>query len=530
MSLQWELSRDVPEDTATVGRAIFKEGHPYRQLGDRFEQLLPEEDLFRPMYAETGRGAISPLLLSLVTVFQMLEKLADRYAAEMVVARIDWKYALHLPLLYSGFHFTDLYAFRVRLLEHGEERLVFERILAKLKVLGLIKQRGKMRTDSTHILAVVQRLTQLELVTECLRVAVEATAEVALEWLDQTLPPAFVEVYSMRQREYGLSDAKVKHRLAQAAKDGYWFLAQVERSAPQAVQQLPEVEVLRTVLQQQFPSGPDGPPAKRPTGRDVIETPHESEARRAVKREQSWVGYKMQVTETCDENAPHLIVDLEPTEALANDSPELRNVQARLEKQGTLPGEQQVDQGYMSGENLVKSAELGIQLLGVPLGDTQGPPGFRQADFQIDEVAQQATCPDGQKSATWSARAHPAGEPPTIQIRFESKTCQQCQFWGVCTHSLQGRSLTLHPYRAALQARRAEAKTEAFRERLHLRAGIEATISELTRGHQMRRARYRGRAKLRLQAYFTATAVNLKRVLRWLVQSGQSSTPYLSHC
>ena len=530
MSLQWELSRDVPEDTATVGRAIFKEGHPYRQLGDHFEQLVPEESVFGPMYAETGRGAISPLLLSLVTVFQMLEKLADRYAAEMVVARIDWIYALHLPLLYNGFHFTDLYAFRVRLLEHGEERLIFERILAKLKALGLIKQRGKMRTDSTHILAVVQRLTQLELVTECLRVAVEATAEVASEWLEQTLPPAFVEVYSMRQREYGLSDAKVKHRLTQAAKDGYWFLTQVDQSAPRAVQQLPEVEVLRTVLQQQFPQGPDGPPAKRPTGRDVIETPHEAEARRAVKREQSWVGYKVQVTETCDNDRPHLIVDLEPTEALANDSPELRNIQARLEKQGTLPTEQQVDQGYMSGENLVKSAELGIELMGVPLGDTQGPPGFRQADFQIDEVAQQATCPDGQKSATWSARAHPAEKPPVIQIRFESKTCQQCPFWGLCTRSPQGRSLTLHPYRAALQAQRAEAKTEAFRQRLHLRAGIEATISELVRGHQLRRARYRGKAKLRLQAYFTATAVNLKRVLRWLVQPGQALTPYLSHC
>jgi len=530
MSLQWELSRDVPEDTAAVGRTIFKEGHPYRQIGDHFDQLLPEENVFGPMYAETGRGAISPLLLSLVTVFQMLEKLADRYAADMVAARIDWKYALHLPLLYSGFHFTDLYAFRVRLLEHGEERLVFERILAKLKALGLIKQRGKMRTDSTHILAVVQRLTQLELVTECLRVAVQATAEVGSEWLDQTLPPAFVEAYSVRQREYGLSDAKVKHRLAQAGKDGYWFLTQVDQSASEAVQQLPEVEVLRTVLQQQFPSGPDGPPAKRPTGGDVIETPHETEARRATKRDQHWIGYKMQVTETCDDDLPHLIVDLEPTEALANDSPELRNVQARLEKQGTLPGEQQVDQGYMSGKNLVKSAELGIKLMGVPLNDTQGPPGFRQADFQIDEVAQRATCPGGQTSATWSARAHHAGEPPAIQIRFESKSCQQCQFWGICTRSPQGRSLTLHPYRAALQARRAEAKTEAFREQLHLRAGIEATISELVRGHQTRRARYRGKAKLRLQAYFTATAVNLKRVLRWLVHPGQVLTPYLSDC
>ncbi|MBM4429970.1 MAG: IS1182 family transposase [Chloroflexi bacterium] len=528
MSLQWELSRDVPEDTATVGRMILREDNPYRQIGDRFDELLPEENVFGPMYAETGRGAISPLLLSLVTVFQMWEKVTDRYAAEMVAARIDWKYALHLPLLYRGFHFTDLYAFRVRLLEHGEERLVFEQILAKLKALGLIKQRGKMRTDSTHILAVMQRLTQLELVSECLRVALQATAQVASDWLEQALPPTFVEAYSERQREYGLSDAEVRRRLAQAGKDGYWFLAQVDQSAPKVVRQLREVVVLRTVLQQQFPSGPQEPPAKRPTGRDVIETPHEAEARRATKRDQSWIGYKVQVTESCDGDLPHLIMDLEPTDALANDSPELCHVQARLQKQGTLPGEQQVDQGYMSGENLVKSAELGIKLMGVPLADTQSPPGFRQTDFRLDEVAHQATCPSGQTNAVWSERTRRAGEPPTIQIRFEAKTCQHCVFWGRCTRSPQGRSLTLHPYRAVLQARRAEAQTEAFREQLHLRAGVEATLSELIRRHHMRHARYRGKAKLGLQAYFTATAVNLKRALRWLSQPEQVNKPCLS--
>lgn len=51
--------------------------------------------------------------------------------------------------------------------------------------------------------------------------------------------------------------------------------------------------------------------------------------------------------------------------------------------------------------------------------------------------------------------------------------------------------------------------------RLHVRAGIEGTLSELVRGHRLRWARYRGQAKLRLQTYFTAIAVNLKRVTRW---------------
>ena len=69
-----------------------------------------------------------------------------------------------------------------------------------------------------------------------------------------------------------------------------------------------------------------------------------------------------------------------------------------------------------------------------------------------------------------------------------------------------------------MHARRAEAQSEAFLEKLHLRAGIEGTTSELVRAHDLHFARYRGQARLRLQAYFTAVAVNLKRLARWWVQ------------
>jgi transposase len=516
MSLQWFLQREVPADTATIGQVILKPNNPFRQIGDRFNDLFPEESIFAPLYFDTGRGARPPLLMALVTVFQMLEKVPDRLAADYVVSRLDWKYALHLPLTYTGFHFTDRFAFRQRLLEHEQERLPFEAFSFQLKKLGFLKARGQMRTDSTHMLGVVQRLSQLELITESLRVALHAVTALAAEWVTQTLPPAFPEAYAQPQSEYGLSEAKVQQRLVQVGRDGFWFLNQLEHSAPEGVRHLPEVEVLRTVLQQQFPNGPGNPPTlKRKMGHDMIESPHEPEARFGKKRGKDWIGYKVQVTETCDEDAPHVIGDVAVTGALDNDAPELPHIQARLQERELLPSEQQVDQGYMSGQNLVDSAESGIQLMGVPLNDTQGPAGFRQGDFQIDEVHHQATCPAQQASVVWAERASPAGRPPAIQIRFDGKTCRTCPGFGRCTVSPQGRSLTRHPYRTELNARRAEAQTEAFRERLHLRAGIEGTLSELVRAHRLRFARYRGKVKIGLQGLFTAVAANLKRVVRW---------------
>jgi len=523
MSLQWELNRQIPEDTARLGQAILRADNTYRRIGDFFDDLFPSEEVFADLYESSGRGAIPPLLLELVTVFQMLEGVPDRVAAEWVVSRIDWKYALHLPLDYAGFHFTDLYAFRQRLLAHGRERWLLDELLVKLKGMGLIKQRGKVRTDSSHMLGVVERLSQLELVTESIRVALRVVGLVEPEWVDKHVPASFREVYERRQSEYGLSEREVTDRLVKAGKDGFWFLAQVEHSELRTIQELAEVKTLRTVLQQQFPSGSGKPPAPtRPSGGETIESPHETQARRSTKRGNSWIGYKFQVSESCDEDRPHLIVDIDVTPATANDCPELPKIQTRLKERDLLPGEQQVDQGYMSGKRLAESQALGIKLMGIPLNDTQGPQGFRQADFAIDEVAHQATCPAGHTNVVWSEKQAEDEPAPSISIRFDAITCQQCSNFGICTNCRQGRSLTLHPYRQLLNQQRDQAQSEDFKQKLHLRAGIEGTVSELVRAHGLRRARYRGLPKTRLQACFTAVATDLKRLARWLARSQSS--------
>jgi transposase len=65
-----------------------------------------------------------------------------------------------------------------------------------------------------------------------------------------------------------------------------------------------------------------------------------------------------------------------------------------------------------------------------------------------------------------------------------------------------------------LQARRQEQTTDAFKQRMRHRNAIEGTQSELVRAHGLRRARYRGLAKVKLQNYFIGAACNVKRWLR----------------
>ncbi len=516
--IKWRLSRSVPAETAALALPLMSETNIYRQIGDRFAELMPTEAVFEPVYSYKGRGAISPLLLALVTILQMMEKVPDRVAADFVVFRMDWKYALHLPLSYKGFHFTDLYAFRQRLVQHGAEKLVFDQVLAKLKAMGLIKERGKVRTDATHVVALLNRLSQLELVRESIRAALDAVSVLAPAWLNETVPLTFCEAYGQRQNDYRVSDSQIAKQLFEAGRDGYWFLAQLERSAPAHVQRLSEVETLRTVLGQQFPQGPDaGPTKKRPAGRGIIETPHDPEVRCSMKRSLAWQGYKLHITETCEQDLPPLLVDIEVTDATAGDNSQVPEIQERLAERKIHPCKQLVDEAYVSGPDLARSAKEGIDLFGRMQKDHRAAQGYRQANFQIDEERKVAECPAGHLSNVWSEKVVDDGRTK-IEIRFDSKTCRECPAFGVCTTSSQGRSLLLNPYRVEVEAARARQETTEFKLEFRLRSQIEGSISELVRAHDIRHTRYRGRVKTRLQACFTATAANLKRAIRWSLQ------------
>ena len=95
-------------------------------------------------------------------------------------------------------------------------------------------------------------------------------------------------------------------------------------------------------------------------------------------------------------------------------------------------------------------------------------------------------------------------------------------------HTVGARVLILQPneqaYRALQQARDRE-QTPEFRAVYAKRAGVEGTIAQAVRTCEMRRARYVGSKKLRLQAFFTATAMNILRACAWMAEGVPASTP-----
>ena len=192
----------VPKETRRVARAAFPKGALCLQLAELLGPVYHDAE-FADLSSPCGRPAEAPARLAVATVLQSVEGLSDREVADAVRSRIDWQYALGLELDDAGFDHTVLSEFRAQLVEHAATTRLLDTLLDRLRERGLLKARGRQRTDSTHVLAGVRTLTRLERVGETLRAALNALAVAAPEWLRTVAAPEY-ERYGHRVERYRL--------------------------------------------------------------------------------------------------------------------------------------------------------------------------------------------------------------------------------------------------------------------------------------------------------------------------------------
>jgi len=291
--LKPQAARVMPVEMESLGIILLKPDNPYRLVGERLYAQYHEAD-YADLYPAEGQPALSPVDLAFVTVFQYMEDLSDRQAAEAMRMRLDWKYALHQPVDYAGFNFSVLSEYRMRLVAHEAEGRVFKAVLEQFKGMGMIKARGRQRTDSLAVLTRVRTLNRIELVVETLRLAVVALLAAEPEWTRATIPPSWEERYGKRCVAERLSESERAVLQAETGQDGQWLLERLAApSTPKGLSELPEVKVLRTVWAQQYEIRERAVIFRKPgayDGETQIQSPHDPEARWSKKREQEWIG------------------------------------------------------------------------------------------------------------------------------------------------------------------------------------------------------------------------------------------------
>jgi DDE family transposase len=159
---------------------------------------------------------------------------------------------------------------------------------------------------------------------------------------------------------------------------------------------------------------------------------------------------------------------------------------------------------------------VGIELVTPLLADTsvqaRAGVGYDRAAFAFDFEARRATCPQGKVSATWNPVVKPEGTAAVVS--FARADCIPCPARELCTTSKAMRRQPTIPPREVhelQQTARAAQKTAHWQARYAVRAGVEGTINQAI-DLGIRRARYRGIDKTRLDHVLCATAINFIRL------------------
>jgi transposase len=523
--LQPQPVGSIPDDTLLVAKAAIPGGNTCIKLRDHLGTIF-HDSLFEQLFPKRGQPAAAPWRLALVTIMQFAEGLSDRDASEAVRTRIDWKYLLGLELSDPGFDYSILSRFRDRLIVGDAEMLLLERLLEECNSLGLVRAGGDARTDSTHILGSIRRMNRSELVGETLRASLNVLSSVDPNWMVDNVDPSWYLRYARRfgyPRETLSKDAIVA-AAEDIGREGMVLLERIWRDdAPSYLRSLPAIETLRRCWLAQFWTdngvlhwrhAGNLPPAPL-----RIDSPYDIEARYCIKRSTEWVGYKVHLTEVCSPGSPHLITNIETTHAHTPDAAHVARCQDDLAQRNLLPRRQFVDGSYIGSQIVLESRKKhNIELIGPAKQNwhrRQVNSGYDLSAFKIDWDGHFAICPQGKKSTGWWSATSHTGRL-SIHTKFSRTDCAKCSVNQLCTKSgtKDSRKLALLPREEHewLAASRLEQRKPEWKQEYNKRAGIEGTISQGVRSVGMRRSRYRGLSKTRLQNVAVACAINLQRL------------------
>lgn len=371
-----------------------------------------------------------------------------------------------------------------------------------------------------------------------MRSAVEGLATVVPDWIAQIADPSWYERYAKPMFSFRAPKAdKAREELAKTiGADGYNLLEKIDNAqGMQWLREVPSVVTLRKVWEQQYTKPPEPPRfldiKEQPPCAERIVSPHDDEARFSKKQDLEWIGYKVHLTETCDEGKPRIIMNVQTRPATEPDWNMLPEIHESLKQRDNLPSTHLVDTGYVCTDSLISSQrDYQVQVIGPPVEDKSWQAqegGFDKSYFALDWQKQQATCPGGKVSKHWTQ-----AKDGKIEISFDPYDCYRCPYREVCVRGTTAaghpkvRHLNLQPQEKheALQSARQNLKDKEFWKIYKERAGIEGTISQAVRNCNVRRARYIGFKKVSLQQTISAISINFTRLGSWLLGTPLAKT------
>lgn len=492
-----------------IFEATVPEDHYLRRVRDAIDF-----ERFRPILVEAycndqGRPAIEPLLLLKLEFLQYQYNHSDRQVMMHACSNMAYRYFLDLSLHSSLPHHTLLTYFRRRL---GAERhqQIFDAMVGQARERGLVKDRLRLK-DATHVLANIAIPTTIALVAQ--------TRERLLEALEPWAPAEVScqrqRAEQIRQRTEDLSgEERLLERVVHLRELVAWAEAVCDRAEFRAAlpvqQQLLEeaLPLARKVLDDRAD----------PDGKHHLRSLHDPDARSA-KHGRFYVGYLVDLSLDADS---HIITAMNVLAAGANEGADAETL-LRQEEQahGNDVEAMSMDSAGYQGRvlhALTDPAGVNVEVF-TPPRKPVSQHKIQPEEFTLSPDKETLSCPAGQ--TTSARRYHDDG----WHFRFDRATCAACPLKPRCVPKLPqttGRTVFKTDYEEDFRAARAKAQTPEYAQVRREHPAIERKIGELVCRHGARQARYRRTTRVLLQQLLTGFVVNIKRVVKLLVDPGGS--------
>lgn len=243
----------MPEETAQIAKVIYKIENMYIRIGDQLAKLF--EGLSLAGLDPTGEKSVNNLrILALVTVFQCIENMPDLSVPEAVRNRMDWKYALHLPINGPVFTSQELCNFRQLLLFNLEGFNVFQEVINCLGKIGYVGSSEVDCQTSGQLLKKVCDISRIEQISRAINQTIEALAVYDPEWLRKITLPHWYERYNQKPEKS--SNVNISNNLVfliHAYRDDILhILNSIEDEDRLQLKSIPEIRRLHLLFQQQY--------------------------------------------------------------------------------------------------------------------------------------------------------------------------------------------------------------------------------------------------------------------------------------
>ena len=512
---------------------------------------LIDEHAFDDLYhASNGRPNKPVQTVIGVLILKEMHNHTDAEALFNLDFNLAWHVALELEPEEAHLCQKTLHNFRAKLMKNDRARLLFEDMTEKMiKALGISTDR--QRLDSTHITSNVARLTRLGLFCETARVFLKELRKKAkkkFEAIPAGLRGRYIKGDGADSSYDDARSSDGRRRIAVCARDVWRFVDRFKGDT--AVAAFASYGLVKRLLDEQCelaeepqdaadgdadanePTVPVVLRAAKDVKSDSLQTPHDPSLTYSGRKGK---GAEVQLAETCgNKGKPEMITHVDVTRSCDSDEKATVPVVDNLTRREIAPKEVLADTNYGSTENVIACEKRGAELVTPVAGpkvDEAETDKITKADFDIDPKGERKTrCPAGREAASEKR------DPETGKVRavFGADTCVACPMRVSCPAKLKSggrRVLKTTVHAVVLAKRRKYERTREFRERYAVRAGIEATNSELKRAHGLGRPRIRGLLRVRLAVHLKALACNVKRMVRhlagkaWKAASAAAGTP-----